>query len=588
MIKALPRSSSIATVCYQLLRPKTQHVLSLKQARGFHLSSSHLLPRKTSHRIHSKRSSSNEKTASPSAPSEDSSSNTHKPMVFPAPFPNQASSEQINLENNSFKSSQEDVELDYSKNSTSSEKKDTFDQTFDLGSESQSKENLKNEQKDDPLQFTNGQTSNELKNDNTQDHNEDETTPSKPEELVNNEAESTIKDQENEKLKNEEEVLIGKIDPEVIRDLPSQKESRSSKFVKNMNSKLDKFQAYVFTAGQTLNKLTGYSSIESIKIKIEEQEASLQYWREEVRKAKEAYSKAIANRSASQREVNELLQRKHAWTPSDLERFTELYRSDHANQQAEIEAEKKLSEAERAADEAQAQLSTLISARYHEEQIWSDKIRRASTWGTWGLMGINICLFITVQLVIEPRKRARMVESFEKVLEEQFHDENMNLSRNQVAIAELEETAKTAWNEEDRKVLFRIEQLTHSINQALQKLSSMIPLTSEPAEISDHETSSYSPLSPNVTDPSLLTWRNFPYRLLGYNPEKGSAVVDHHFKNFTASFFKDKASENTESDLKFEMPEVVAIRPIELAGTAGTGAVLGLLVGTLITLLLKN
>lgn len=586
MIKALPRSSSIGTVCYQLLKSQTQHVPSLKQTRGFHLSSGYLLPRKTSHRLHSKRSNINEKNTSSSP--DDSCATGPKPMVFPAPLPNQSSSDPTTtLESDQSKPSKEGIELAYIKNSTSSEIKDTPDQTSYPESKLENKD-IKTEQKDDSMKYNCGEAD-QLKN-NTQDSSniEQETASSKSDELVNHEEEFTTADQEKEKLTKEEEIIISKIDPEVIRDLPSQKESRSSKFTKNMNSNLDKFQAYVFTAGQTLNKFTGYSSIESIKNKIEDQEASLQHWRDEVRKAKEAYSKAIANRSASQREVNELLQRKHAWTPADLERFTELYRNDHANQQAEIEAEKKLGEAERAADDAQAQLSTLISARYHEEQIWSDKIRRASTWGTWGLMGINICLFITVQLVIEPRKRARMVESFEKVLEEQFQDENINLTRNQAAIQELEETAKTAWNEDDRKVLFRIEQLAHSVNQALQKLSSMIPLTSEPAEISDHETSSYSALSPNVTDPSLLTWNNFPYRLLGYDPEKENGIHDLHFKNFPASLFKDKTSDNTESELKFELPEVVAVRPIELAGTAGTGAVLGLLIGALITLLVKN
>ena len=127
---------------------------------------------------------------------------------------------------------------------------------------------------------------------------------------------------------------------------------------------------------------------------------------------------AISQRSASQREVNELLQRKHAWSSNDLERFTALYRSDHANEQAESSAQDSLVAAERQAEEAAAKLSASILARYHEEQIWSDKIRRMSTWGTWGLMGVNVLLFLVFQIGVEPWRRKRLVKGFEdKVME---------------------------------------------------------------------------------------------------------------------------------------------------------------------------
>lgn len=107
----------------------------------------------------------------------------------------------------------------------------------------------------------------------------------------------------------------------------------------------------------------------------------------------------------------------------DLERFTELYRSDHTNEQAEHAAKEQLSQAERTADEAQDQLVRSIFAKYHEEQIWSDKIRRASTWGTWGLMGFNVLLVIVVQLGLEPWKRRRLVGGFEAKVREVIQEE---------------------------------------------------------------------------------------------------------------------------------------------------------------------
>ncbi|KAL9100259.1 MAG: hypothetical protein Q9163_004335, partial [Psora crenata] len=177
---------------------------------------------------------------------------------------------------------------------------------------------------------------------------------------------------------------------------------------------MDHLQSNIFIAGQRLNDLTGYSGIEALKKDIEQQELLVESARKSLQEAREAYSRAISQRSSSQREVNSLLQRKHAWDPMDLERFTSLYRSDHANEQAEAAARDHLAQIERESEEAAARLSASILARYHEEQIWSDKIRRMSTWGTWGLMGVNVLLFLVFQIGVEPWRRKRLVKGFEE------------------------------------------------------------------------------------------------------------------------------------------------------------------------------
>ncbi|KAJ5804409.1 uncharacterized protein N7518_000712 [Penicillium psychrosexuale] len=200
--------------------------------------------------------------------------------------------------------------------------------------------------------------------------------------------------------------------------LPSYLESRRSKWSKQFSTVMDNLQSNVFVAGQRLNDLTGYSSIEALKKDIQFYENRLRTARANVKQAKEDYAAAINRRSTSQREVNELLQRKHAWSSTDLERFTLLYRNDHTNEVAETETSHALSAAEREAEEAAAQMSKSILSRYHEEQVWSDKIRRMSTWGTWGLMGMNVLLFLIFQILVEPWRRKRLVQGFEdKVVE---------------------------------------------------------------------------------------------------------------------------------------------------------------------------
>ncbi|OAX77529.1 hypothetical protein ACJ72_08172 [Emergomyces africanus] len=208
------------------------------------------------------------------------------------------------------------------------------------------------------------------------------------------------------------------------RGLPSQIEKRRSDLSKQFTRLMDNMQSNIFIAGQRLNDLTGYSGIEKLKQDILAQEQHVRETRTRVHEAKEAYSAAINRRSTSQREVNELLQRKHAWSPADLERFTSLYRSDHANERAETDAQEALVGAERDAEEAAAVLSKSILSRYHEEQIWSDKIRRMSTWGTWGLMGVNVLLFLIFQVAVEPWRRRRLVKGFEEKVMEALEKEN--------------------------------------------------------------------------------------------------------------------------------------------------------------------
>jgi sensitive to high expression protein 9 len=193
--------------------------------------------------------------------------------------------------------------------------------------------------------------------------------------------------------------------------------ARYANLQKRFGHFMDNFQTHIFTASRRLNDLTGYSGIEALKNDIENQESVVQQCRQDVKAARAKYSEAIAQRSSTQREVNDLLHRKHTWTSGDLERFTSLYRSDHANEQVEAAAQKSVSDAEQRYEEASTKLAKAILARYHEEQIWSDKIRQMSTWGTWGLMGINVLLFVIFQVVLEPWRRKRLVQGFEEKVE---------------------------------------------------------------------------------------------------------------------------------------------------------------------------
>jgi len=173
---------------------------------------------------------------------------------------------------------------------------------------------------------------------------------------------------------------------------------------------MDNFQSRVLNATQTINDLTGYSAIEAIKARNTQLETEHTAAQERLRNARQNYKTLTAHRAATQREVTTLLARKDTWSPPDLERFTTLYRADHELEAQVAAASAELTEAEADESRVGAELNAGILKRYHEEQIWSDGIRRQSTWGTWGLMGVNILLFLVLQFVAEPWRRARLVK----------------------------------------------------------------------------------------------------------------------------------------------------------------------------------
>lgn len=144
--------------------------------------------------------------------------------------------------------------------------------------------------------------------------------------------------------------------------------------------------------------------------------------------AKEAYTQAHSAQSASQKEVVGLLERKHSWSAADLERYMSLIRSEHLNEQAVQRAKDELVSAERELEDARSALERKERKQYHEEQIWSDTIRRNSTWVTFGLMGLNILLLLANLVVFEPWRRRRIVREVRAALEENALANSNNLA----------------------------------------------------------------------------------------------------------------------------------------------------------------
>lgn len=109
-----------------------------------------------------------------------------------------------------------------------------------------------------------------------------------------------------------------------------------------------------------------------------------------------------------------MLQRKNTWSDADVLAFTKLVREDHLSASAEIQSKAALESAEAAVDAEFGALMRSILDRYHEEQVWSDKIRSVSTYGSLAALVANMVVFVVAIVWVEPWKRKRLAETFER------------------------------------------------------------------------------------------------------------------------------------------------------------------------------
>lgn len=203
-------------------------------------------------------------------------------------------------------------------------------------------------------------------------------------------------------------------------NLPSHVERQRWQLSKDMTKFVDRLLARASIAGQSINVYTGtdYSGIETLRQEIIDQEQKVRKHHNIVDAAKASHQEAYVKQASAQKEIVSLLERKASWSPTDLERYMSLVRSEHINDQAVQAAKDSLAASERELDEGRSLLERLERKQYHEEQIWSDTIRRNSTWVTFGLMGFNIILLLAQILFFEPYRRRKIVREVKVALDE--------------------------------------------------------------------------------------------------------------------------------------------------------------------------
>lgn len=203
-------------------------------------------------------------------------------------------------------------------------------------------------------------------------------------------------------------------------NLPSHKASQRSQLSNRASKVLDTLLLRASIASQHINAYTGtdYSGIEALRREITDQEQKVRDFHDAVEIAKDEHHEAHTKQTSAQREIVGLLERKSSWSPTDLERYMSLVRSEHMNDMDVQHAKDNLTAAERTLQDARSLLEKLERKQYHEEQVWSDTIRRNSTWVTFGLMGVNILLLLAQIAIFEPYRRKKIVKDVKAALDE--------------------------------------------------------------------------------------------------------------------------------------------------------------------------
>ena len=153
---------------------------------------------------------------------------------------------------------------------------------------------------------------------------------------------------------------------ETSKALPSHAESKRSDLQKRALKLLDDLLVKANTISQQVNQYTGtdYTGIEALRQEIAQQEQQVRQRSKDLTAARDTLNEAYASQATAQREIVGLLERKSSWSPSDLERYMSLVRSEHLNEQNVTHAKEGLEKAEQRLEEVSSSRPMTPSPRF--------------------------------------------------------------------------------------------------------------------------------------------------------------------------------------------------------------------------------
>jgi hypothetical protein len=109
-----------------------------------------------------------------------------------------------------------------------------------------------------------------------------------------------------------------------------------------------------------------------------------------------------------QKEHLQLMMRRESWSEVDIQRFADITSSEVHTKRELDHSRIQLKQCEDLQERTKKEYMDAVRKRYHEEQLWQDKWRVISTYGTWILIGINSIVFIGGQMLHQRREGERI------------------------------------------------------------------------------------------------------------------------------------------------------------------------------------
>lgn len=171
---------------------------------------------------------------------------------------------------------------------------------------------------------------------------------------------------------------------------------------------------------------SGMREMYQLKEKVDKSSFEFDEKQRHVVEARSELSGALKAWEESQGQHTKLLQARDKWTPDQAQEFASLVQAEVTVRNNLEEAKKNLSKRESQQASAQMEYMNDLRRRYHEEQIWQDKWRVLSTFGTWGLIVLNSIVFLGSQYMTQLRETRRL-KDIQTLLEESLSKNSSTL-----------------------------------------------------------------------------------------------------------------------------------------------------------------
>lgn len=155
---------------------------------------------------------------------------------------------------------------------------------------------------------------------------------------------------------------------------------------------------------------SGTREILELKEQVSQSSQKFDEKQRQVVEARNGLENALKAWEDSQSQHTRLLQVRDKWSPTQAQDFATLVQTEVRIRNDLEQAKQNLSEQESQQASAQMEYMNDLRRRYHEEQIWQDKWRVMSTFGTWGLIILNSFVFLISQYLYRTRETNRIKE----------------------------------------------------------------------------------------------------------------------------------------------------------------------------------